>query len=109
VISFLSALCLYFLLRIGVRPLFLLLASLCVAASLGPFAGGESTRVDATAFAADNLLAWISLAAVLLISYEARSRCGSTKSSILGGFLWGALLSLGAMTKISFFYFIVLI
>ncbi len=109
VISLLSALCLYLLFRIGVRPLFLVLASLCVAASLGPFPGGESTRVDATAFAADSLLAWISLAAVLLIPYEARVNCASIKSSISRGFLWAAILSLGAITKISFFYFIVLI
>src|ERR1039458_8280364 len=36
VISLLAALCLYLLLRIGVKPFFLLVGSACVFASLGP-------------------------------------------------------------------------
>jgi hypothetical protein len=102
VISLLAASCLYLLLRIGVKPFFLVVASVCVGASIGPFG-------DATGFMADSLLAWTALAAVLLIPYEARTPCPLIKGAVLRGIVWGSIFSLGMMTKISFLYFIVLI
>jgi hypothetical protein len=109
VISLLAASCLYLLLRIGVKPLFLVLASVCVFASIGPYPPGAHAHATATAFLSDCLLAWTALAAVLLIPYEARADCSSIKSAVLRGVLWGTILSLGAITKISFMYFIVLV
>jgi hypothetical protein len=110
------ALCLYILLRIGVKPLFLAIASLCLLASIGPFGAAPSrpmsefsTHEAATAFLADGLLAWITLAAVLLIPYEARITTIRAKESVVHGILWGLILSSGAMTKVSCFYFIGLI
>src|ERR1700720_312664 len=75
VISLLAALCLYLLLRIGVKPFFLVLASVCVLASIGPYPRGSPVHFAATAFMADALLAWTTLAAVLLVPYEARTPC----------------------------------
>jgi len=127
VISLLVALCLYLLQRIGVRPFFLVAASVCVLASLGPLrpnlpeanpsghwilAKSEytlDTHLWATAFMADSLLAWTALAAVLLIPYEARTHCPSIRGAVMRGILWGAILSLGMMTKLNFLYFIVAI
>ena len=121
VISLLAAFCLYLLLRSGVKPLFLVAASVCVFASLGPyptsppfyamsFAQEQSAgHYAATAFLADSLFAWTCLAAALLIPYEARTHCPSIRGALLRGILWGSILSLGVMTKISFFYFILLI
>ena len=121
VISLLAAFCLYLLLRMGVKPLFLVAASVCVFASIGPYPasppfyamsfveGQAAGHYAATAFLADSLFAWTCLAAVLLIPYEARTHCPSIRGAILRGILWGSILSLGAMTKISFFYFILLI
>jgi hypothetical protein len=107
VTSLLAALCLYLLLRIGVKPLFLVLASVCVFASLGPYPPGADAHAAATSFLSDSLFAWTTLAAVLLIPYEARMDCPSIKTAVLHGLLWGMILSLGAMTKISFMYFVV--
>ncbi len=121
VISLLAALCLYLLLRIGVKPLFLVAASVCVFASIGPYPASppfyamsfveeqSAAHYAATAFPADSLFAWTCLAAVLLIPYEARIHCRSTRGALLRGSLWGSILSLGAMTKISFLYFVLLI
>jgi len=109
VISLMVALCLYLLLRIGVKPLSLVIASVCVLASIGPYPAGPSAHFDATAFMADSLFAWTTLAAVLLIPFEARVHCPSIRGAVMRGFLWASILSLGAMTKVSFFYFIVLI
>ncbi len=108
-IALLVALCLYLLLRIGVKPFFLVVASLCVFASIGPFPAGAPAHGDATAFMADSLFAWTALAAVLLIPYEARTHCQSMRSAVLRGVLWASILSLGAMTKLNFLYFVVLI
>lgn len=113
--SLLAAACLYLLLRIGVRPVFVIIASVCVFASIGPLAASSSpgspfsTHVVAVAFMADSLFAWMTLAAILLIPYESRTYSPSLKDSVLRGILWGSILSLGAITKVSFFYFIVLI
>lgn len=116
--SLLAASCLCLLLRIGVKPVFLIVASVCVVASIGPNPAAAvvtqtnnqfSPHVTAVAFLADGLFAWITLAAILLIPYEARTYSPSIKDAVVRGILWGSVLSLGAITKISFFYFIVLI
>ena len=109
VISLLASSCLYLLLRIGVKPFLLVVASVCVVASIGPYPWGSPAHADATAFMADSLLAWTTLAVVLLIPYEARTPCPSMRGAIVRGILCGSIVSLGAMTKVSFFYFIVLI
>lgn len=109
VISLLAASCLYLLLRIGVEPLYLVLASACSFASMGPYPPGANAHATATAFLSDSLLAWTTLAAILLIPWEARTNSSSIKSAVLRGVLWGTILSLGAITKISFMYFIVLV
>jgi hypothetical protein len=122
VISFLAASCLYLLLRIGVKPFFLVTASVCVLASLGPFPPvppeadwnarprlNANAHWSATAFMADSLFAWTALAAMLLIPYEARTHCPSIRGGVMRGILWGSILSLGVMTKLNFLYFVVLI
>jgi hypothetical protein len=112
VISLLAASCLYLLLRLEVNPLFLVIASVCVGASLGPYPPHPhivDTHASATAFMADSLLAWTTLAAVLLIPYEVRTPCPSIRSVVLRGILCASILSLGVMTKVSFLYFIGLI
>jgi hypothetical protein len=116
VISLLAASSLYLLLRIGVKPFFLVAASVCVLASLGPNWAktnmdwaGVNVHLHATAFLADSLLAWTSLAAVLLLPYEAKTHCPSIRDALMRGILWGSILSLGIMTKLSFLYFIVVI
>ena len=106
-ISLLAALCLYLLLRIGVKPYLLVAASLCVVASIGPYPPGSHAHAVAMAFLADSLFAWTILAAVLLIPYEARMDHPSIKTAVLRGLFWGLILSLGAMTKMSFMYFVV--
>ena len=108
-ISFFAASCLFLLARIGMKPLLLALASICVFASFGPLPPGAAANHLATAFMADGLFAWITLAALLLIPYEARTYSLSIGRAFLRGVLWGLILSSGAMTKISFLYFVVLI
>jgi len=116
--SLLAASCLYMLLRIGMKPVFLVIASVCVVASIGPDPVAAvslstnspfSTHVAAVAFLADGVFAWMTLAAILLIPYEARTHSPSIKDAIVRGLLWGSILSLGAITKVSFFYFVVLV
>jgi hypothetical protein len=109
VISFVAAFCLFLLLRIGVKPVFLGIASVCVLAALGPFPVGSVTNNPATGFMADSLFAWITLAALLLIPYEARVHSPSIRGAFVRGLLWGIVLSPGVMTKISFLYFVMLI
>jgi hypothetical protein len=118
-ISLLAALCLYLLMCIGVRRVLLVAAAMCVLASLGPYPSGASAHGPyppgaaahwaATAFLADSLFAWTTLAAVLLIPYEARTHCLSLGTAVVRGILWGSILSLGAMTKVNFLYFVVLL
>jgi hypothetical protein len=107
--SFFASLCLFLLARIGLKPIFLVLASICAFASFGPLPQGATSHHLATAFLADGLFAWIALAALLLIPYESRTHNRSIKHAFLRGVLWGVTLSAGAMTKISFFYFVSLI
>jgi hypothetical protein len=108
-IGLVAALCLFLLGRIGIQPLYFMLASLCVGAALGPWPPNSLAHSDATAFMADGLFAWTSFAALLLIPYEGRTGNSSTVHTVLRGILWGILLSLGAMTKINFLYFVALI
>jgi hypothetical protein len=108
-ISFWAAVCLFLLARIGIKPLFLALASICVFASLGPVPPGSTANDLATSFMADSLFSWIILAALLLIPYEAKTRSLSTLRAFLRGVGWGLVLSAGALTKISFLYFVILI
>jgi hypothetical protein len=105
-LSLFAALCLFLLLRIGIEPRFFIIASACVLAGFGPY---QRTHYDATAFMADSLLAWIAVAATLLIPYEVATGDPSTMNSILRGVFWAVICSAGAITKVSFFYFIVLI
>lgn len=106
-ISLVVAVSFYLLLRIGMRPLTLAVASVCVGISLGPFPGGTSIHEAATAFMADSLFAFIALAALLLVPYESRTQALTTRSSVFRGLLWGSILSLGTMTKLSFLYFVI--
>jgi hypothetical protein len=108
-ISLLAAVCLYLLLRLGIKPLYLALASVCVFASLGPLPAGSSVHQVAAGFMADSLLAWTALAALFLIPYEARRQDSTIRESALSGIVWGLLFSLGLMAKLSFVYFAVLI
>jgi hypothetical protein len=113
VISLLAASCLYLLLRIGAKPFFLVVAAVCVGASLGPYPhAGETHMADtthgaATGLMADSLFAWTALAAILLLPYEAKTTCLLIRDAVLRGIIWGSILSLGVMTKLSFAYFIV--
>jgi len=120
VIALLAALSFYVLLRLGVKPPLLVLAAACVGASLGPygtlaqktFAGTSSLysiHIVATGFMSDSLLAWTTLAAVLLIPYEARMPWPSIRDAVWRGVLCALIFSLGVMTKFSFIYFVVLI
>lgn len=108
-ISLLAALCLYLLLRIGVKPTFLAAASVCAVASVGPYPAGAPLHAVATGFYADSLFAWTTFAALLLIPYQARTYDTSIKGAVARGILWGVILSLGALTKLDFPYFILLI
>jgi hypothetical protein len=108
-IALLAASSLYLSLRSGIKPVYLIAASLCTCASMGPFPSGSYLHTSATGFLADSLFAWTALAAVLLIPYEARLLRSSVGASVLRGLLWGAIFSLGVMTKLSFLYFVVLI
>jgi hypothetical protein len=107
--AFSVALCLFLLLRIGIKPVLLAAASLCIFAALGPYPAGATAHWWSTGFMADGFFAWISLAAVLLIIYEARLPSQTTSYAFLRGVFWGIVLSLGTMTKLSFLYFVVLV
>lgn len=109
VTGFFVACCLFFLLRIGLRPLYLAIASVCVFAALGPYPTGADAHLSATGFMADSLFAWNAFAGILLIPYEARAQASSTRDGLLRGLLWGIIFSVGAITKVSFLYFVALI
>ena len=123
VISALAAISLYMLLRIGVKPILLVVASLCVAVALVPYATGTAASAvfyrhalvmgfaadNPTGFMADNLLAWVALVSVLFIPYEMNTPVITLRSAVLRGMVCASILTLGALTKVSFFYFIVLI
>ena len=114
-ISILAGISFYLLQRIGVKRLLLICASACVGLSLGPLPADlgpfppDDAHQAACGFMADSLIAWTALAAILLIPYETRRDCLTTRSSILRGALWGTILSLGVMTKLNFLYFVALI
>src|SRR5262249_35777863 len=84
-------------------------ASACVLAALGPFPAQSEAHIFATGFMSDSLMAWSAFAATLLIPYESMTDASSTRSSIARGILWGAIFSLGALTKASYLYFALLI
>jgi hypothetical protein len=107
--ALLVACCLFLLLRVGVKPLYLTIASLCAFAALGPYPKGSQAHFEATGFLADSLFAWNALAAILLIPYEATSEACSTRDDVVRGLLWGVIFSMGAITKVSFLYFIGLV
>ena len=110
--ALLVALCLFLLLRIGLKPIFLGAASACLFASMGPFpppSDSFSTHFAAIRLLADVPFAWTAFAAVLLIPYEAGTDSLSVWDGIVRGILWAFVFSLGAVTKASFFYFVVLI
>ena len=115
VTSLLAASCLYLLLRIGVKPVFLIIASVCVFASIGPLArciitgNPFSTHVVAVAFMADSLFAWMTLAAILLIPYEARTYSPSIRGRYRAGHSVGGDTFVGGDHERNFFYFIVFI
>jgi hypothetical protein len=81
---------------------------ICVFAALGPYPTGADAHFDATGFMADSLFAWNAFAATLLIPYQAAACASSTAGALVRGILWGAIFSVGAITKVSFLYFIVL-
>jgi len=107
--AFFAACCLFLLLRIGLQPLYLVIASACVFAALGPYPAGADAHFWATAFMADSPFAWTAFAAVLLIPYEVTNPASSTTGSLVRGILWAVIFSVGAITKVSFVYFIVCI
>ena len=108
-IAFFAAVSLFLLLRIGLDPLYLILASICAFASLGPFPAGSGAHFFAAGFLADSLFSWICLAAILLIPYESATPQSSDSSDYLRGALWAVIFSAGALTKANFFYFLGLI
>ncbi|MGB7493634.1 MAG: hypothetical protein WBR26_00345 [Candidatus Acidiferrum sp.] len=103
------ACCLFLLLRVGLKPLYLVIASASVLAAIGPYPAGSDAHFYATGFLADSLFAWIAFAATLLIPYEATTCSSSTADGLVRGVFWATIFLTGAMTKVSFFYFIVLI
>jgi hypothetical protein len=107
--AFFAAVSLFLLLRIGLNPLYFILASLCAFAALGPYPVGSDTHFFATGFLADSLFAWIAFAAILLIPYETKTSAASTVDGVVRGVLWAAILSAGALTRVNFFYFLGLI
>jgi len=107
--AFFIACCVFMLLRVGLRPLYLAIAAICVFAALGPYPAGAFVHSDSTGFMADSLFGWIAFAATLLIPYEIRTTKYSTKDDILRGLLWAVIFSAGAITKVTFFYFLGLI
>jgi hypothetical protein len=103
------AVCLWLLLRVGLKPLYLVIGGVCVFAALGPYFTDAKVHYVATGLWADTLFAWDAFAALLLIPYEATTNCTSDKDSLIRGALWGMIFSPGAMTKASFFFFIAVI
>ena len=105
-----AACCLFLLLRAGMKLPYLVIASACVLASLSPYpVHPDNAHFFASGFMADSLFAWIAFAATLLIPFEATTPCSSTAASIVRGVFWAVILVTGAMTKVSFFYFILFI
>lgn len=118
-ISLAACFSLYLLFRCGVKPIFLIGATFCVASALGPFPSrpslhgpyppGAQAHWCATALLADSLLAWTVFAFVLLVPFEARTTATSRRSPRWRGALWGAIAWLGIITKLDFLYFVFLI
>ncbi len=107
--SFFVALSLYLMLCAGLKPHLLVVASLCLFAALGPYPTTSEAHTYATGFMADSLFAWNVLAAVLLIPYESTFHDLSDRGALLRGLQWATVLLVGCITKVSFFYFLVLV
>jgi len=107
--AMLIACCLYLLLRIGLKPIFLAIGSVCVFAALGPYPKGAEGHFFSTSLLVDSLFAWNAFASLLLISYEATNPSRSTRDDIARGILWAFIFSMGALTKVSFWYFLALV
>lgn len=117
--SLAACISLYLIFRSGVKWPLLVAAVLSVAAALGPFPSrprlyggympGAHAHWYATALMSDSLLAWTTLAAVLLIPFEVRTPSSSGASPRWRGVLWAAIISLGTITKLDFLYFAFLI
>jgi len=107
--AFFVAMCLFLLLRVGLKPVYLMIASACVFAALGPYFTDAKARYVAAGLMVDSLLAWDAFAAILLIPYEATTYASATTDALVRGILWAIVFSVGAMTKASFLYFIGLI
>jgi len=108
--AFFAACCLFLMLRSGLKPSYLVIGSVSLIAGLGPFPSGAAAHSVATSYMADTLFAWIVFAALLLIPYEMAGDTGtSTSDALMHGLLWAVIFSAGAVTKVSFFYFIVAI
>jgi hypothetical protein len=105
--AFFAACSLFLLLRVGLKPLYLVIASVCAFVALGPYPESAEAHHWSTGFMADSLFAWIAFAATLLIPYEVTYITSSTTDSLVRGVLWAVVFSVGAITKVSFFYFIV--
>jgi len=103
------ACCLFLLLRVGLKLPYFVIASASALAALGPYPAGSDAHFSATGFMADSFFAWVAFAATLLISYEAIPCGSSTADDLVRGVFWAIILLTGALTKVSFFYFIVLI
>jgi hypothetical protein len=107
--AFFIAVCLFFLLRVGLHPLYLMLASVCVFAAIGPYPATSFAHMEATALMADSLFSWIAFASMLLIPYETATGTASTENAVLHGLLWAVIFSAGALTRANFLYFLGLI
>jgi hypothetical protein len=107
--AFFIAACLFLLLRVGLPPPYLMLASVCVLAAIGPYPAGAVAHKDATGFMADSLFAWIAFASILLIPYETATGTASTENGVLHGLLSAVILSAGALTRTNFLYFLGLV
>lgn len=108
-IALMAAITFYLVLRIGIKPVFLIAACICIWLSLGPVPPRSLAHACSTGFLADILFSWICLSAVLLIPLESRTSLSNVHSDLMRGILWGLILAAGTITKLNFLYFIALI
>jgi hypothetical protein len=98
--------CLYLLLRMGLKPLYLAIISVCLMTALGPYPENSIAHICTTAFLADYVFAWDAFAVLLLVPFEIGIPAISPKEGLLRGVFWAVIFSVGAMTKVSFLYFV---
>ena len=94
--------CFIILLRIGVNLFMLLLALLFLALN-------EYLREQRGVYLADGMFSFIVTLALLLIPLELKSPALGKANSVMRGCLWGAVITLGVLSKITFGFFIALI